>query len=244
MNNIVIQRNTTVNVTNIRYANTHVSNAVITVGEGRFGQAHMHGVLDPSQLDVLRQIHGALPIKPEPVNLTGNAVKGISPPEHMLLRPVVTARPSPEYRLPWHPGEAATPVKAAGSRVALPEHPIEELPQPEFGSHTGAERQRPPQLLQFEGGHGVRPATASGIPQIPAQQTRSYTPDERPSFLHERPNRVMPGFNQGETGAVHSPGVFHPPERMDRGMLPGQSANHMYRRPEFTSHFEGGHGHR
>jgi hypothetical protein len=94
INNVVINRNATVNVTNITvYRNVNVNHAVVGVSADRFGHGRVP-VTRVSQTEVqhLRPVHGALEVRPAAASVmpaTGPAVK---PPATLRARPVVATR--------------------------------------------------------------------------------------------------------------------------------------------------------
>lgn len=95
VNNVVINRNTTVNVTNITvYRNVQVNNAVVGVPRGQFGQAHAH----PSQIDLrqLAPVHGSLEIKPVAASVMPATGATVKPPAPIHERGVVATRPPHE----------------------------------------------------------------------------------------------------------------------------------------------------
>ena len=119
VNNVVIKRTTVVNVSNINYYNTRVSNAVVATTRERFGTGHVHDapvrVTRPRELAPVR---GALPVKPGPASLAAGARKGIRPPESVLSRPVMATRPPGESML------GAGVAQALGAKVAAPGRPV------------------------------------------------------------------------------------------------------------------------
>src|SRR6202040_622593 len=91
VNNVVIARTATVNVTNITvYHNVSVTNAVVGVPAGRFGQPGIRAarLTDAAEVRQLAPVRGALGVRPVAASLTA----GVGP-------------------------AAARPARAAGSRA-------------------------------------------------------------------------------------------------------------------------------
>ena len=95
VNNVVINRNTTVNVTNITvYRNVQVTNAVVGVPREQFG----HGTVKPARIPQadLRQlapVRGALEIKPVAASVMPATGATVKPPAPIQARGVVATRP-------------------------------------------------------------------------------------------------------------------------------------------------------
>src|SRR5437867_1255157 len=94
VNNVVVNRTTTVNVTNINvYRNVHVHNAVVGVPEERFG----HGRVQPTRVDDARvreltPVRGALEVKPVAASVMPAGGSGVKPPAAIHERTVVATR--------------------------------------------------------------------------------------------------------------------------------------------------------
>src|SRR4029077_2717974 len=123
VNNVVIQRNTFVNVRNVTvYKNVNVHNAVVAVNRDHFGRhdsQHVH----LSQADVrnLRPIHGNLGVKPSPQSLTPAGGRGRRPPDAVRARPVVATRP---------PQDPSRHLRASGLNPTPSQSPAPRLVQP------------------------------------------------------------------------------------------------------------------
>ncbi|MDP2793104.1 MAG: hypothetical protein Q8O25_03315, partial [Sulfurisoma sp.] len=260
VNNVVIKQSTVVNVSNITYHNTRVNNAVVATTRERFGRGPVHDApVRVTQTRELRHLGGALPVKPGPASLLGGAPSGIRPPEQVLSRPVITTRPPRESTLPWR-GESSRRQENAASEpryVPAPGRPGSDLPRPEFGAQTGAERARPALPPRFEErrreaeapvtGNRIRERTESGrvepvvpravIPEaaMPPRNMREAAP-VRAVQERER-ERIAPEPRRIET-APSLPRVAPEPARRqerverterERADLPGQPANRMFR---------------
>ena len=191
VNNVVINRTTVVNVTNINvYRNVNVHNAVVAVPQDAFGR---RGVHDARVHDVdvrqMQPVHGRLNVKPDTSNFVVANGPGAKPPAHTLDRPVVaTRRPARPERREGAPAPAVTPAVATPApKIVPPPKPAATTTtpptRPPFGS-TGAERPRPPVPPRFDTRREPdlqRPGapTAPGGPVTPAPATPP-APGDRP----------------------------------------------------------------
>ena len=124
VNNVVINRTTVVNVTNITvYRNVSINNAVVGVSSEHFGRGRAEVVrVAPVEVRQLRPIHGALAVAPVAASLTPSTGRAVKPPAAVLARPVVGTRPpkDPAPVLRAH-GLAFTPeTPRAASRLVTP----------------------------------------------------------------------------------------------------------------------------
>lgn len=252
VNNVVIKQTTVVNVTYITYHNTRVNNAVVATTSEHFGKGHVHDApVRVTQTRELEHVRGALPVKPGPASLVAGARMGVRPPESVLSRPVVSTRPPSESRLPWRTEAPRAEKKAAPEQryVEMPKRPSADLPRPEFGAQTGAERATPPLQPRFKErpreaepaapGNVVRertqtdraepraPRTSAPEAATPPRTVREIAP---PRAVQEQERaRATPEPRRGEA----APGRTRPapeaaPQR-ERADLPGKPANRMYR---------------
>jgi hypothetical protein len=222
-----------------------------------FGRGHVHDApVRVTKTRELEQVRGALPVKPGPASLVAGAHKGARPPESVLSRPVVSTRPPSESRLPWRT-EAPKPEKKIAPEqryVEMPKRPSSDLPRPEFGAQTGAERVTPPLQPRFKESQREaepaapgnvlreRPQTDRAEPRAPRSATpeavtpprtaREVTP---PHAVQEQERaRATPEPRKGEatSGWTRSaPEATPQRERVERERadLPGKPANRVYR---------------
>ena len=237
VNNVVINRTTVVNVTNINvYRNVNVHNAVVAVPQDAFGR---RGVHDARMHDVdvrqMQPIHGRLNVKPDTSNFVIANGPGAKPPAHTLDRPVVaTRRPARPERQERAPAPAVTPA------VATPAPKIVPAPKPAastttpptrppFGS-TGAERPRPPVPPRFD----TRREPDLQRPAAPRPDSTTATPPNAP---REQPDRraaqpAPPVTQPAPTAPVRptqpptgqAPATPHATPRQ----LPGEPANRVF----------------
>jgi hypothetical protein len=100
VNNVVINRNTTVNVTNVTvYRNVHVTNAVVGVTGGQFGRGHAQVVrVNAAEVRQLKPMHGPLDVRPVAASVMPATGPAIRPPAAIQARPVVATRPPKDLR--------------------------------------------------------------------------------------------------------------------------------------------------
>ena len=97
VNNVVVERNTFVNVRNITvYKNVNVHNAVIGVHRDRFGQGRVEHIR-VTDVGHLQPIRGHVPVKPTPASLVPREGRGRRPPEAIHARPGCEGR-APQRR--------------------------------------------------------------------------------------------------------------------------------------------------
>ncbi len=151
VNNVVVRQTTVVNVTNITYINSRVSNAIIATPSKHFGREHVREASDRLRVQPgeLEHIHGALPLKPNASNLVADAPTGVRPPEQTITRPVVATRRPQDVKLPWH-NETPAPKATEQRYVPAPKPAATDLRRPELGTQTGPERVRPPLPPRYE----------------------------------------------------------------------------------------------
>src|SRR5499433_2161671 len=224
VNNVVVNRTTIVNVTNINvYKNTSVQHAVVAVREEQFGRgAVQHARI--AQVDTRRLEPARAPLRITPgaasyVAATGHATR---PPEHTVTRAVVATR-APRREGP-RPAEArAEGGRAEGQRgdgqrgdagrpngVGAPPPRIVPAPKPAstgsvparpaFGN-SEVERQRPPQPRQFGAPQPpeATPAPREGNAQRPDESAQR--PDNRGRRPDESARRADESAPRPEGGA-------------------------------------------
>jgi hypothetical protein len=240
------------NVTNITYHNTRVSNAVVATTREHFGRGHVRDApVRVTQTRELERVRGALPVKPGPASLVAGVHRGVRPPESVLSRPVVSTRPPQESRLPWRTEDPKSEKKPGPEQryVEMPKHPSNDLPRPEFGTQTGAERATPPLQPSFkEKRRDAEPAAAGNVirertqpdraePRAPrtsapeaATPPRTVREIAPPRAVQEQERaRATQEPRRGEAASGRTrPAPETTPQR-ERADLPGNPANRMYR---------------
>jgi hypothetical protein len=202
------------------YRNTRVSNSVVATSREHFGNGRVYEspvhVTRPGELN---RVSGALPVKPAPSSLVGGARKGTRPPENMLTRQVVGTRPPGKSNLPWS-GESSNKVPEK-RYVPTPKRSSNDLPRPEFGTQTGAERPRSPLPPRFE---DRRPATEPAVTGK-ASRERVGTGQAEPKVSRSIPFGAPTMQRESATpraAAAES-------KQQERADLPGKPANRVYR---------------
>ena len=94
VNNVVVNRTTTVNVTNINvYSNVHVHNAVVGVSEDRFGRGPVQTTrVDDARVRELAPVRGQLQVKPVAASAMSADRSTLTPPAATRDRTVVATR--------------------------------------------------------------------------------------------------------------------------------------------------------
>jgi uncharacterized protein DUF6600 len=148
VNNVVINRTTTVNVTNITtYHNVNVTNAVVGVSAERFGQGAVRPTrVAEAEVRQLAPVHGAPEVRPVAASLAParGATVAARPPDAIRSRPVVATRapqdPAPTLRAQGLPTTPAAAPKAqqrivpAPARMATPPAPATASAPPPRGA--------------------------------------------------------------------------------------------------------------
>ena len=121
VNNVVVNRTTNVNVTNITvYRNVHVTNAVVGVPAERFGQGQVQTTpISQAQVQQLTPVHGALAVRPVAASVQPATSPAAPPPAAIQARPVVATRAPHDQRPALQAqGLATAPAVAIGSVAA------------------------------------------------------------------------------------------------------------------------------
>ena len=214
VNNVVVNKTTVVNVTNINvYRNTTVNNAVVAVRRDGFGRGSVRDAR-VEQVDVkqLRPVHGRLDIKPEAASFvaSGGAAPA-RPPQTALERPVVATRPPARHsgeNLPprTSPVSASGPVNVPAPKIVPAPKNVEKAAvpaRPPLGA-SDVERQRRSEPQRLEAaprpqGAGAPAAEPRAIPEPrderraresqPAAQGAGAPRQETPPGVREGPAR-------------------------------------------------------
>ena len=122
VNNVVVNRTTNVNVTNITvYRNVHVTNAVVGVPAERFGQGQAQPArINQAQVQQLTPVRGALAVHPVAASVQPATGSAASPPAAIQARPVVATRAPHDQRPALQAqGLATTPAVAPAAPPRL-----------------------------------------------------------------------------------------------------------------------------
>jgi hypothetical protein len=201
VNNVVIQRTTTVNVTNITtYRHVHVTNAVVGVPADRFGRGAARPVRlrDDNEARRLTPVRGAVDVKPVPASVTGGTrAAATRPPDAVRARPVVTTRA---------PRDMTPVLREQGLPTAGPAA----APEPRQRIVPAPERATPPAAATTGGARGPATggrATPEGrAPREPARGTDQGPRQGSPPAAGGRaPAPVAPGAPASPAPAVTAP---------------------------------------
>jgi len=214
VNNVVINRTTVVNVTNINvYRNVSVRNAVVAVRPDRFGRGPVsEGRIRQVDTRQLEPVHGAVDLKPDRASFAAASGRGVRPPDAVLGRPVVATRAPVTRALPHEAeGRGPAPRIVPAPRAAEIGHPAS---RPPFGQ-SQLERARPPRAPRFEGN-----ATRPGAPAAPRQDQpvapqggRAAAPERRPEAARvPEPQRTPEAARPAEVPRAPAAPAQRPPE--------------------------------
>ena len=174
VNNVVINRTTVVNVTNINvYRNVSVQNAVVAVRPDRFGRGPV-GEARIRQVDTrqLQPVRGAVDVRPDRSSFAAASGRGVRPPENVLDRGVVATRAPVTRALPREPeGRGPAPRIVPAPRP----NGVGEA-RPPLGQ-SGLERARPPRAPRFESGQRPSATPPAARREDPAAQERARRPE-------------------------------------------------------------------
>ena len=160
VNNVVVNRTTVVNVTNINvYRNTTVHNAVVAVREDHFGRGPVQQARI-AQVDVrhLEPARAPVRVTPDASSFVASSGRGTRPPDQTITRAVVATRAprrdarNDAARVEGERGDggradgprAADGAGAPPPRIVPAPRPAATTGRPNFGN-SQIERQRPPQ---------------------------------------------------------------------------------------------------
>ncbi|MGH2667643.1 MAG: DUF6600 domain-containing protein, partial [bacterium] len=207
VNNIVIDRSTTINVTNITvYRNVNVANAVVGIPAEHFGRGHAQ-ITRVGHVEVqgLRPVWGAPDVRPVAASVLPASGHAIKPPEAIQARSVVATRPPKDWTptLQAH-GLAPTPETLQGAAPRLVPSPrsMKESrgwPSPGTAVAPGLTPNAPggPEVQpEPKRGHG-RPETLPpppGSPQFGGRERQRVGPEfqPEPKTNHGAPQRLPP----------------------------------------------------
>jgi hypothetical protein len=225
VNNVVVNRTTTVNVTNINvYSNVHVNNAVSGVAEDRFGRGAIQTTrVSDAQVKELTPVRGALQVKPAAASVMSADRAKLTPPAAVQNRTVVATRAprdfSPSLRAEGLGAERSAPAAASPRIVPAPKRSVAVTPE---GQGSG---QRPPRPGDTP--NARRPDQGSA-PNTPPPPPRSGGRGGAPNQPDSRQTRQQPS-DEGSTGRKVGP---PPPPPQNSAGRPHGGAADKGRRPE------------
>ena len=227
VNNVVVNRTTTVNVTNINvYSNVHVHNAVVGVSEDRFGRGSFQTTrVEDARVRELTPVRGALDAKPAAASVMSADRSALRPPAAIRDRTVVATRAprdfSPSLRAQGLGAERETPPAAPQRIVPAPKRTIAATPpegqsqsqRPRTGETPNARRSDP----------GSAPSVGPGAP-------RSGPRGGAPAAPEPKQGKRPPADENAGTGKVNPPPP--PPAHNSAEARQGRPQGPAGRRPE------------
>ena len=221
VNNVVVNRSTIVNVTNITvYRNVHVTSAIVGVPADRFGRGRVEVTrLQPAEARQLQPVRGPLAIRPVAASAQPAAEPALKPPAASQTRPVMATRPPRDPRpalreqgltvTPEAPRSAAPRLVPGPKPSARTRDDAPVVTPNARGRNVAAPPLRPPATPQTGSPPpGLEPA---GRGQGQGQPVRAPGPE-----IHKG-NGPPPGFGPGERKLDQGPGARVVPPESDRG---------------------------
>ena len=225
VNNVVVNKTTVVNVTNINvYRNTTVNNAVVGVRREGFGRGVEREVrLEQTDVSRLRPIHGRLDVKPDATSYVASTGTALArPAESTVTRQVVATRPPRHSREKLPPavregsaGQISAPVSVPAPKIVPAPKRAQAAPvpaRPPLGA-SDVERTRrsePPRLEATPRQGGAAPPAVERDERKSADTQRDAGTPRRevPQVLRDGPVRPeTPGNARGR-----APGNVTPPQ--------------------------------
>jgi len=231
VNNVVVNRTTTVNVTNINvYRNVHVHNAVVGVSEDRFGRGAVQTTrVDDARVRDLTPVRGPLQVKPVAASAMSAERSSLTPPAAARERTVVATRTprdfSPALRAQGLGAERDASAPAAKERIVpAPKRTVTAAPP---DSPSSGQRPRGPETPNPR---RQEPSSApSGAPSAPRPAPRG-APAPPDSTQGKRPPA-----DEGDTGRKVGPPPPPPRSAESRQGRP-HGAQEQHRRPPEAQH--------
>src|SRR2546422_1316514 len=190
VNNVVVNRTTNVNVTNITvYRNVHVTNAVVGVPAERFGQGHVKVTrINEVEVHQLKPVHGALAVRPVAASVQPATGSAAPPPAAIQARPVVATRAPHDQRPALQAqGLATAPAVAPAAPPRLVPSPRAAPPSTNVAV---APEGGPPRTPRTVPGPGGQPAPAPlERKQSTAEQAAPPPPPASPKVAAPPPSR-------------------------------------------------------
>ena len=199
VNNVVINRTTTVNVTNINvYRNVNVQNAVVGVPADRFGRGQVQVTrVNATEVGRLTPVRGALDVKPVATSMAPTGGSAAKPPAAMNERSVVATRaPQDSSAALQAHGLAAGSTSAAPRLVSPPPKRVATAPDVSTSTPSGQPRGSAPGRGNSAGATANTPDKRHGDPSAPPPPP----PRQR---THQAPQH--PGKPEHQAHTEHQP---------------------------------------
>ena len=248
VNNVVVNRTTTVNVTNINvYSNVHVHNAVVGVSEDRFGRGAVQTTrVDDARVRELTPVRGPLQVKPVAASAMSAERSSLTPPAAARERTVVATRTprdfSPALRAQGLGAEREASAPAAKERIVpAPKRTVVAAPpdspssgqRPRGPETPNARRQDPTSAL---GGAPSAPRPSPRGAPAPPESTQGKRPpaDQGDAGRKVGPPPPPPRSAESRQGRPHGAQEQHrrPPEARHGQQPPPQQQRPAERPPD------------
>ena len=216
VNNVVVNRNTTVNVTNINvYRNVTVNNAVSGVPSDQFGRGSARAErLNATQTRELKPVHGTLDVRPVAASVAPASGSAARPPAALEARPVVATR-APRDVTPTLRAEGLSSAKASPEGTAPPARivPAPRQTVRQSGEPSGATA---PRVISPNQPGGASTPSRTTPPQPGGASTPSRTtPPPKPGATSGTP--AQPRVTNPETSPRPEQGQRGESPRRERG---------------------------
>src|SRR5713101_7338921 len=198
VNNVVVNRTTNVNVTNITvYRNVQGTNAVVGVPAERFGQGQVQPTrISQAQAQQLTPVRGALAVRPVAVSLQPATGSAAQPPAAIQARPVVATRAPHDLRPALQAqGLAATPAVAPAAPPRLVPSPRSVSPSANTAVAPEGRPARTPRIVPGIAGQTVPgpidkkgSAAEPASPPPPPGSPKAAPPQPRDATRSDSPN--------------------------------------------------------
>jgi Family of unknown function (DUF6600) len=237
VNNVVVNRTTTVNVTNINvYSNVHVHNAVVGVPEDRFGRGAVQTTrVDDARVRELTPMRGPLQVKPVAASAMSAERSTLTPPAAARERTVVATRSprdfSPTLRAQGLGAEREAPQAASPRIVPAPKRTVVATPPENQGpgqrpraGDTPNTRRPEPSSAPSTGPAAPQPGSRAAPAQPESGQTRRRPPADETEGVHHKAGPPPPpprSSAEARQGGPHGP--QQPQQQRRPEAKPGQS---------------------
>jgi uncharacterized membrane protein YgcG len=237
VNNVVINRNTYVNVRNVNvFRNARYDRAIVGVREHDFGRGgrgeRVH--FDRAAARNFRPVHGRLGVQPTSASLVPREGRGHRPPEQVHSRPVVATRQPQDMSRHYRAAGLNAPTAAPPTRVVRENRGQHGGARAEAGARPGdsgagrfearphgnverGDRQPPPvPHAEHRPGRDARPEEAHGgnrggqpRPPAVAQPTPGGSPPARQHDRAQQPDAPRGHHGNGQVDAQREPRAPH-----------------------------------
>jgi hypothetical protein len=213
VNNVVVHRTTTVNVTNITvYKNVHVHNAVVAVPADRFGHGGVRPVrVENERVRDLTPVRGALEVRPVAASVMPAGGATVKPPAAISERKVVATRAPRDFS----PALREQGLGAGREPTAPAAPQIVPAPTPR--------REKPPTPAATAVTPGAGPAEKGGRDDTPAARRPVTGPGRAPDAAPAAPGGARPPQPGSEDKPRGPGGPGAPDDKKARAAVPPET---------------------